>query len=76
MKVDSRPIILHDVHGFGDQFLLLDGVDQDGKVWVYRRQTGDRTCSICSAAVTDGWLCFHNGNAVCAGHVTITGRVE
>jgi hypothetical protein len=76
MDTDTKTIVLHDVHGFGDQFLLLDGVDQDGNVWLYRRQKGELTCSICGVAVTDGWVCFQSGDAACTGHVTITGRVQ
>ena len=54
---------------------LLDGVDQDGKVWIYHRQRGQHTCSVCGGLVTDGWLCFDNGDVVCTEHVTIVGKI-
>jgi hypothetical protein len=75
MEAEKRPIVLHDVHGFGDRFLLLDGIDQNGKVWLFRRQSGDCTCSLCGEVVRDGWVSFDSGNAVCESHVTIKGRV-
>lgn len=76
MELDDRSVILHDVRGFGDEFLLLDGQDQDGNVWLYRRQSGTRSCCICGSDVTDGWVCFQSGDTVCASHVAITGRVQ
>jgi len=75
MAKDKR-IVLQDVHGGGEEMTLLDGVDQDGKVWVYHRQRGKHMCAICGVPVMDGWLCFDNGDAVCMEHVTIVGKMQ
>ena len=72
MNTEGERIILHGVNGLGtDQFTLLDGVDDDGKIWVYRRQSGRHACAICGALVNDGWLRFDNGDVVCTPHVTV-----
>ena len=76
MNGESRRIVLHDVQGFGDRFLLLDGVDQDGKVWVHHRLSGDHICSFCGDTVKEGWVSFQTGSAVCTSHVTISGKVK
>ena len=55
---------------------LLDGVDQDGNVWVYHRQRGQHACAVCGEQVMDGWLCFNNGDVVCTEHVTIVGKIK
>jgi hypothetical protein len=72
----EKRIYLRDVRGLGtDRFALPDGVDQDGKVWLYRHQNGIRNCAICNEPLTEGWSCFDDGKVVCAGHVTITGKI-
>jgi hypothetical protein len=78
MKTDGgKRIVLHEVRGLGtDQFTLLDGVDEDGKIWVYHRQRLQYNCAICGAPVTDCWLRFDNGDAVCTPHVTIIGEIQ
>jgi hypothetical protein len=75
MANDKR-IVLHEVRGGGEALMLLDGVDQNGKVWVYHRQRGNHTCTVCGALVMDGWVCFDNGDAVCTEHVTIVGKMQ
>lgn len=73
----ERRIYLRDVKGMGtDRLALPDGVDQDGKIWVYRYLSNTHNCTICDRPVTEGWLCFNNGNVVCPGHVSITGKVQ
>jgi hypothetical protein len=68
-------IILHDVRGIGEQFTLLDGVDEQGKVWIYRRLSGVHHCLICGQVVSDGWTRFNDGDSVCNAHVTMTGKM-
>jgi hypothetical protein len=74
--VIEEKLVLHDVQGMGEDFMLLDGVDQYGKVWVFRKQSGDRNCALCSVLVTEGWFCFNDGKAVCPQHVSIKGELK
>jgi hypothetical protein len=75
--MNKRRIALHNVEGFGkDGLTLPDGVDEDGKIWVYRRKISGYICLLCGAPVTEGWLCFDTGNVVCATHVTVSGKIQ
>jgi hypothetical protein len=67
--------MLHDVHGLGEDFMVLDGLDPEGKLWVYRRQKGDFLCVYCGLPVTEGWMCFDTGDRICAQHVSIKGEM-
>ena len=73
---DSERVVLRDVHGGGEEMTLLDGIDQDGKVWIYHRQRGQHTCAVCGEPVQDGWLRFDNGDVICTEHVTIIGKIQ
>ena len=75
MKADERRLVLHDVHGLGEQFMLLDGVDQDGKLWVYHRLEGKEACAFCGEQVTTGWTSFDKHTVVCTSHVNVTGKM-
>ena len=73
----ERRIYLRDVKGLGtESFALPDGLDQDGKIWVYVHQDGTHNCAICHEPVTDGWTRFDNGYVVCSVHVSIAGKVQ
>ncbi len=71
----ERRLVLKDVHGMGEEFTILDGVDTEGKLWVFRRRSSNTLCKICGRTITDGWQCFDDGSAVCNDHVTITGKM-
>jgi hypothetical protein len=71
----DKRVILRDVRGIGEQFTLLDGVDEQGKLWIYRHLSGDHHCLICGKIVSDGWTCFNDGDSVCNAHVTMTGKM-
>ena len=73
---DDTRFVLRDVHGGGEEMTLLDGVDQDGNVWVYHRQRGQYACAVCGSLVMDGWFRFDTGDVVCAEHVTIIGKIQ
>jgi hypothetical protein len=75
-KDSGKRITLRDVHGIGEQFTLLDGVDEEGKVWIYHRLSAIHHCLICSKVVSDGWICFDNGDSACSAHVTMIGKME
>jgi hypothetical protein len=55
--------------------MVLDGLDIEEKLWIFRRQKGDILCALCGLPVTEGWMCFDTGNCVCAKHVSIKGEM-
>ena len=74
--MDEKRVVLHDVKGLGQEFTLLDGLDQDGNVWVYHRLSGNDRCAFCGAPVSDGWTRLNGGEVVCARHTTVTGKMQ
>ncbi len=75
MKTDEKRVVLHDVRGMGEPVTLLDGIDQDGNVWVYRHLSAEAPCALCAAAITDGWVRFGTSHIVCARHTNISGKI-
>ncbi len=72
----QKQVVLKDVHGMGEEFTLLDGVDEEGKLWIYGQRRSDGKCAICGRGVSDGWSCFDDGSVVCNDHVTLSGKIN
>lgn len=54
----------------------LSGEDANGAHWTqfgvdYLAEQEDGECSICGAAINEGWLCLDGGEEVCQHHVDL-----
>ncbi len=76
MESEKR-LLLNDVHGLGeDGITFLDGVDQQGKLWIFRRRSRNSCCLFCNKTIGDGWMRFDDGEIVCSEHVNFKGAVR
>ena len=63
-------IKLHNIEGIA----RLSGEDKNGNKWLqfevdYLAGQEDGKCSICGAALPQGWMCLDGGEEVCTNHI-------
>jgi hypothetical protein len=74
MVTDTK-IRLHDVRGMGEEFMYLDGLDENGKLWIFRRRNAGCVCTMCQETMTEGWSNTDNEETVCSRHVSFKGEM-